>query len=354
MRIVVVELNKYHSETFPIYENLLPSFFNKGDLEWFYYQLPAPRNRRSTAYPYVRPIIGEWEYFLIRNLGFRIPVFARKVQHIVDSTGADVVVFNSIEPKRNQRVFEAVTASKKIALIHNAAAFSPHEKRGNEFFFVLSPIVYHHFRNTLPLDGYLLPFFKPYTIASHQRNGDKTIIGIQGLVNFVRRDYAFLIQVAGKLKEEGIETVLFNIIGSNNKKGGKKLRELIRVAGLESFFKLHEYLDDQAFFAEIEQCDVLMPLLGPEHEVYFKDKTTATFSHAVAYNKPMVLWRRNAEAWNLDGRTQYVYDDVDDCADILQHLTALPKKKERFEQWRNIQIDINRELLLSRRPLTSK
>lgn len=356
MKCVIIELNKYHTETFPIYENLLPAFFCTNDLECYYYHLPHRLHDLSRRYRNVVPVINAWQYFLIRNLGLRVSFFARKIQQIIDTVGADAVVFNSIEPERNQKVFEAVTAKMKIAVIHNPARFSLSRQK-NEYFFVLSELLYDRFKGKLPLDGYFLPFFRPRFSADSpvERLHNGIVIGVQGWINFKRRDYDFLIRVARRMKEEGTAHVVFNIIGSNNKKGGKRLREMIRSDCLDPFFRLHESLDDMAFFREIEACDLLMPLLGPAQKAYFQDKTTATFSHAVAYNKPMLLSRQNADAWGLDEGSQFIYDDDETCAGILKNMaaTALGRKRKQFEAWRSVQVENNRALLSALSPLHS-
>lgn len=345
MKVVVVELNKYHTETFPIYENLLPAFLQTESVECHYYCHADKAVELSGVYRYIAPIIGNFCYFVVRNLQLRTPFFRWKIQRIIDKLKADVVVFNSIEPERNLNVFKGVRAKRKIAIVHNPLALSLDAKNANEDYFVLSEIVYNKFRDELPLSGYMLPFFKPYPTEPKERGDGKIMIGVQGLVNFKRRDYDFLIELCKLLKEQKHEGVVFNIIGSNNKKGGKWLRELIAEFGLEEYFVLHESLDDAAFFSEVEACDLLMPLLGPKQRHYFEDKTTATFSHAAAYNKPMLLSRENAEAWGLDDLKQYIYEDVETCAAVLQHLYNLESHKAKFAQWTALRLKENLKLL---------
>jgi hypothetical protein len=344
MNVLVIELNKYHTEIFPIYENLLPFLFKPDVLRFHYYCLPGVQKELAEVYEHVECVISRPGYFLIQNLGLRIPVFRRKIQKLIHSLDADAVVLNSIEPHRNQKIFKGLTAERKIAVIHNPRKFAL-QKEKNEHYFVLSETVFEAFRERLPLDGFLLPFFKPYPTRGKVKMSSPVIIGIQGWVNFKRRDYGFLIEVCRKLKELKTEGVLINIIGANNHKDGKKLRDLIREHDLESYFRLHESLDDRSFYNEIEGCDLLMPLLGPDQKRYFSDKTTATLSHAAAYGKPMVISRENAKAWSLNEDAHYIYDDIQSCVDLLKDLKDLSGKTERFIAWRDEKIRKNREKL---------
>jgi len=345
MKVVVVELNKYHTETFPIYENLLPAFLHTASVECHYYCHADKAAELRGVYGRITAIVSGLGYFVLRNLQLRAPFFRWKIQRLVRQLGADVVVFNSIEPERNYRVFKGVEAKRKIAIVHNPATLPHTPKAPNEEYFVLSEIVYNKFKATLPLRGYMLPYFKPYPTAPEAPRGEGMMIGVQGLVNFNRRDYDFLIELCKLLQAKDAGGIIFNIIGSNNKKGGKRLREQIAAFGLERYFLLHETLDDAAFFGEVEKCDLLMTLLGPKQRHYFEDKTTATFSHAAAYNKPMLLSRENALAWGLDDTTQYCYDDLADCAEIVCRLGGLSVRKANFLAWREEELAKNRALL---------
>lgn len=346
MNLAVFELNRCHTETFPIYENYLPFFLGLKKANYFYFYLPRKRTVIQNLYKNVSPVINGEIYFLIRQLGLRVPVLRRKVQRLVDATDADVAIFNSIEPERVQRVFHAVRARKKIALIHNPEKLSL-TKDSCAHYFVLSKTVYEKYRQTLPLDGYLLPFFKPFSAESSPENTDRVVVGIQGRINFRRRDYDFLVAVARRLKERKVTTVQFNIIGTNNCKGGKRLRKMIRKFDLQQYFKLHKHLDDPMFYNEINRCDLLMPLLGPAQQSYLQDKTSATLSHAVAYNKPMILSEQNAEAWGVGGDTQFIYQELESCVHVLENVTGMVKKKRAFKAWRKRQIDKNRTFLVS-------
>ena len=352
MKILIVELNKYHTETFPIHSNLLPAFFGEDDIEFHYMCHEDNARQLNDVYENTAPVVSNFIYFLVKNTGLRPWYFKRKIQGTIDRIIADAVVFNSIEPERNRKVFNAVKAKRKIAVIHNPKRFSL-RKNDNEDFFVISKTVFEAFKDALPLSGYLLPFFKPYPSEPSVKNSGKTMIGIQGLIDFRRRDYNFLVKLAITLKKQGISNVLFNIIGANNKKGGKKLRDMIREDALSEYFRLHEKLVDKAFYSEIETCDLLMPLLGPLQESYLKEKTSATLSHAAAYSKPMLLSRSNAVAWELDEGNAFLYNDLESCAQLFKtdnpegvHCSDIIQKKQKnFTQWAAAEITKNTEML---------
>lgn len=350
MKLLVVELNQYHTETFPIYAPLLPSFLHTEEIELHFLCHAEKASELSSVYEDISPVISKAGYFIVRNLQLRSNYFRWKIQKIIDRLDIDVLVFNSIEPDRNQKVFKALQSPHKLAIVHNPAKLII-EKEPNESYFVLGESVYEHFKTSLPLDAYLLPFFKPFQTKAKSKADDCLMIGVQGLVDFRRRDYDFLIQLAKNLKMKEVTSVRFNIIGSNNKKGGARLRELIAQNDLGNYFILHEYLDDKTFFSEIEACDLLMTLLGEKQKHYFKDKTTATFSHAAAFNKPMLLSLDNAKAWSLDETTQYIYKDLASAAELLSSITDLPSRKAAFSDWRETKLEKNRALLSEKGPV---
>lgn len=349
MNALVVELNNYHTETFPVYEQLLPSFLGTDRINWHYLHMPEKSDDLSDVYLNLHCAVSRFGYFIIRNTGLRVPVFTWKINRLLSQLETDILVFNSIEPERNRDIFRTVKARVKIALIHNPERFNL-KRNENEYYFVLSRTVYETFRDSLPLSGYLLPYFKPYAIQEKERSPHVTTVGIQGWVNFKRRDYAFLIDQAKELKKNSVDSVRFNIIGANNSKGGKRLREMISENSLSDYFTLHEKLTDKEFYNEIAKCDILMPLLGREQEKYFRKKISSTLSHAAAYGKPLLLTSANAEAWDLPPDSCCTYTDLSSCTAILKAAEGLDQKKKSFETWKEEQIRKNREFLTAQKP----
>jgi hypothetical protein len=346
-KVLVFELNNYHTETFPVYENLLPSLLKSEGLDIRYFVVNEKVDELSKVYPRVKPIAGKCVSFLVRHLQLRIPYFRYAIQKIINREDADLVIFNSIEPKRNFQIFRALKARNKLALVHNPLneSYDNLQKESNEYFFVLSKIVYDKYSTKMPLDGYFLPFFKMYDLKKKVNDG-RIVVGVQGLLNYNKRDYSHLLAIATALREKNLNHVVFSIIGTLNKKDGARFLLSVEEAGLKDFFIFHPEMDDRTFAEKLSECDFLITLLTEKYAFYYRDKTSASFSHSAAYNIPLILTRENADAWHLDENVALIYESVDGLAEKFQGANVQNRTiQERYEQFIEKTKEVNRAFL---------
>ena len=313
-KVLVFELNNYHTETFPIYQNLLPALL--GDEVAIEYYVMGQRYADTAAiYDKVHQLCPTWLFPIIRHLQLRVPYFLYRINGIIRDKSPDLVVFNSVEPKRYYRVFKMITAPRKLGLVHNPKK-SMITKEANEQYFVLSRILFENFKKQLPLSGYLLPYFGQFKLPE-KAIGETVTIAVQGLISYKRRDYHFLLDVAKTMQERGIKGICFNIIGSRHIQDGPDFFKSVEAQGLAAYFHFYDELDDRAFAEEINASDCIMTLLHENQRQYYHDKTTASLSHAASYGKPLVLCRENAEAWNMDSADALIYDSVESFIDLM-------------------------------------
>jgi len=343
LRVLVFELNPYHTETFSIYSYYLPKIFNqKVDIKYFV--LPQKYNdlKEEVYKNDIFQIVSKNTYFFIKHFGLRKVFYTLKIKQLIKNLNPDLIIFNSVEPKGNFQIFKKINFKKKWGLIHNPLS---NDIENIASFFVLSKTLYEKYQSKYNLLGYMLPYFKEFDFQEKKFNQNKIIIGAQGIVKFSRKDFLFLIKLAKKLKEKNISNIKFNIIGSENKKDWIKLKKQILTEKLESFFILHKSLSDEKFFKEINDCDFLIALLHERQKIYFEDKISATLSHAAAYSKPLILWDQNAKAWEIDKEGAIVYKDLDDLVDKLQNMNY-DKMKEDFKKQIEEKIKRSLEYLL--------
>lgn len=328
-KVLVFELNNYHTETFPIYRHLLPSFLHDAvDIE--YYVVDERFDDTARAYDTVHRLSRDWFFFLIRHLQLRVPFFVSKINRIISRENPDLVVFNSIEPERNYRVFKKINAPKKVGLVHNPKK-SGITQGSDEFYFVLGRQLFENFRTSLPLDGYLLPYFRQFDLDASPKRDERLVIAVQGLISFKRRDYPFLVEAAKRLMARGIEDVVFDIIGNRNGKDGPALCDQVRQGNVEDYFRFYDRLDDRDFFQKINDADCILTLLHKEQERYYHDKTTASFSHAAAYGKVLIMSRENASAWGMDEGRAILYEGLDEFIEVLlQAREGIKKRQDLF------------------------
>ena len=168
------------------------------------------------------------------------------------------------------------------------------------------------------------------------------MIGIQGQVDFKRRDYNLVVEVSEKLKEGGIKNIKFNIIGTHNR---ETLRDIVSEKGLQSYFVFHESLDDRQFFEEVAKCDYLMPLLGEEQKSYYANKMTATYSHSAAYRIPMIIYSANAEAWGINHAQAVLYSDINSLFGVLKSLRDYADLQVKYAQLIDEKVARNKQFL---------
>lgn len=332
-KVFVFELNSYHTETFPIYRNLLPSLLH-DDVAVEYFVTEERYEDTLAAFNNVHLFCPRWLSPFIRHLQLRVPYFTHRINALIAEQKPDMVVFNSIEPERNYKVFKKIAGSKKLGLVHNPKK-SGIVRGENECYFVLSRLLYENFKEKLPLDGYLLPYFRQFVFPP-KKDDTRVLVAVQGIISFKRREYAFLIEAAKAMRQQGTANIVFNIIGSKTHKDGPEFFKMVRDAGLSDYFLFYDKLDDREFFEQIDASDCIMTLLHEKQQKYYHEKTTASLSHAAAYGKPLLLCRQNAEAWGMNDETALIYDDANTCirtiadkaslqAVTLRHIDAMDK-----------------------------
>ena len=236
----------------------------------------------------------------------------------------------------------------KFGLVHGFKKVL-HRKMERTYYFVLGEKVFQKHQNQ-NIDAYLLPFFPQFQSALENRPWPgEWVIGIQGNINFKRRNYTMLIETAAELKRRNILGISFNIIGGLNSRDAPRLAGMVRDNGVMEYFRFHRSLDDNEFFREIADSHYLMPLLGDAQEKYLThDTITSTYSHSAAYNKPLILSAQNAKIWDIDSRTALIYRDMHGLVDLIQDL---PKEEsyqelcESLNEWTQQRIEKNKRLL---------
>lgn len=152
------------------------------------------------------------------------------------------------------------------------------------------------------------PIFYPKreTVAIDKPKGQTWIV-IPGAVAYGRRDFDSLL-TSGIVYPKSIRFIL---LGNINCADGHAVLETIRHQGLESsFITFDGYVPDEVFYAYIEVCDYMMPLVHPDnprYTKYVKEKISGTYDLAIAYRKPM-LCPKEMERYEDFADTAIFYD----------------------------------------------
>lgn len=341
LKVIVFETNNYHTEVFPAYQYYLPHLLDTPiDITYYanYYQVKQMAVNKLGVKPYFNKVFS----FLISKLSLREFFVYRKVLRIVSSQKPCVVIFNSIDDAFSQKLFTKLNqlVPIKMGTVHNPLQFK-FKRNEDKLFFVLCETIYSNHYNTI--DGYFLPFLQPLKkISPSLPDSGSYLIGVQGQIDFERRDYDLLIAAAKKLKAQGAKNLKFNIIGTLNI---EKLQKKVVEGGFQELFVFHKRLDDQRFFEEIAKCDYLMPLLGRDQKVYFTSKMTASYSHSAAYGIPMIIYNENASAWGLTSEQAMIYSDLNELCEMLLNIEHHECLKLRFGEFVQLKLESNIKFL---------
>ncbi len=320
-KVLILEFNNFHTEVFPIYEEYLASLIGHKDLSIFYYSHPAKYKELKASVKNISRIYSPLKYWIASKTGLRSVYFKEILRRLMDEHNPDLIVFNSVGPDRVFDALKSIPDVKKVGIVHEFGEVDI-SYRDNCKYYVLGKNVYNTYKEK-GIDGYLLPFYKPFDVEKKQEKNDGWVIGIQGIIDFRRRDYAFLVRLAETFLKSGI-LIRFNVIGSLHQRDAKKLTNMIKAKGLDKLFILHDDLSDHEFFNELSGCDFLITLLSSEYSKYFNAKITASFSHSCAYKIPLIMSVDNAKAWGINGSCAVVYDS--EC-DIVEYFKALNDQK---------------------------
>jgi len=242
--VLVLELHPYHTHNLSIYSNLLPSLVYCNTLNIEYYVNPKVID--SLIYPekqHLHRLFPSvfWDKMLAKfRLRTAYIILLVKLLCLLKKT--DCVVLNTLESTADKRIFRSINTKLKIAVIHNPDVIDVKREK-NALYFCMNEYVFQGAKNSAPLDGYFLSYFRPMEF-NETVTSEVLTIGIPGGISFARRDYLFLIQLCLKLAEhENSERkIIFNLIGDINMKDGPEFRRLTEKNNIDKYFRFHEGL----------------------------------------------------------------------------------------------------------------
>jgi len=306
--------------------------------------LPKKLQELKKIYQNVHQVITPIKYFFIKKLKI-YSLLSKAVNKIIQDSFADVVVFNTAEPLRHYKIFRNINFDGiRIGIFHNPLYYDMSNKKEIPYFFVLGDFVYLYMKRKKEIDGYFLPYFTKFNKDFPKDTFLK--IAVQGWVNYERRDYDFLIDIAKELKKKNIQNIKFDIVGSIKTKGGKRLLDSINKNQLKHYFIIHNSLDDYEFFRCIKSSHFLFALLGKEQEQYFNHKLTGTLTQSASCAIPLILSYDNAKVWGFKEEFSLIYKTKEDL--IKKLTTALNdynQKVSDYKKYISHLITTNKEFL---------
>jgi len=313
-KIVICEFHHFHTEVFPVYEYYFSRLFPAQELQFVYYVIPDRNAEISKQYKSVKSIYKNTIYLFCAKTGLRSIYFKQRIKKMLRQENPDWIIFNSLDRGRTQAAFNAINSEKKIGIIHNPEYFKAQKTPG--YYFVLGKSLFHKYSLA---NGYFLPFIAAPTTP--KQNNSDFIISILGNIQFKRRNYPRLIDIASLFKQNSIDHIKFNIVGSSTHRDYPKLTKMIEDKALTDYFIFHHELDDEAFMQEVVNSKFIMPLLYSDKK-YLENKITASLSHAAANDIPLIITDHTASYWQFDETEAVIYKSDQDLIKQLMDMNT--------------------------------
>lgn len=334
LRCALLEYNSYHDEVLPTLVWLL----NRLDIRPDVYMVKRSARRRP---------FGAFEGLRYRSRSIErmrwlggLPFRLRRY---------DLLIVNSLEP---MAVLERVDREDTpvLAIVHNPHLTGP-EPAYQAFFakpsrraLVLGRQIAE--RGDLSLGP--LSWLAPVVLASTPARptpGAPTTFVVSGNVEYVRRNYASLLEAASALRAEGREFRV-RIVGRTYRPDGRAFREALRARGLTDRFELSSgEIDHPTYFGLVASSDFSLPLLDTTDErfrPYLESKLTASVPFALGLGVPLVAHAAVARAYDVAG-TGPTYEDGALPGAMRE---AVDTRPEQRVAWRE-SVDAKRAALLA-------
>lgn len=324
-KVLVIEVMDFHAEVFPVYSGLLPQVF-KDNLEFHYLVSPQRFFEMPDIGGTVHLLEPAWRRKLISKSGLRKPYYKRLLLNWVQKLQPDLVIFNTIETndQRFLPAIKAIAADLPCFITMHSAKHPIHAAlHGNPSIklFCLNRYNYDFLQGKYHVDGYFSCLYPAYpNLLPKSVNGRSWQVVIPGVIDFKRRDYLHLIELA-KQHPKSQETLLnFIVLGDINSKGGRLLLEKIQAANVVKYFTLLEHRPNDSEFAQrIADADLVLPLLATD-SYYTEGSISGSMGHSGAYRKPLMLQPEMAKHLQLQPEQCFIYSDAAEFYVKLQGL----------------------------------
>lgn len=156
----------------------------------------------------------------------------------------------------------------------------------------------------------IYPIYFPSTLTSIPKNSTGFRVVIPGQLELARRDYPTLINA---LKGHSLPSdfKLIFLGKSKHVQGSRaEVDAMLNEAGISAHAQLFdEFVDDQTFYSELRQADVILPLVHPgagHYDSYFRYQVTGSWNLAFGFQVPLLM-HRSFEGYPIFRETSLFY-----------------------------------------------
>lgn len=156
-------------------------------------------------------------------------------------------------------------------------------------------------------------------------NNDEVCLVVPGSIEYKRRDYEYLKEIANYKTDIKYKIVL---LGNATKGDGPTFIDWIKTSGLhDKFVYFNEFVSNEIFDFYMHRCDYLLALIEPGSkaaEDYINYKISGTFIQAVTYQKAMLCNAIFEEVADFDYNAIF-YSNTKELFDLIRQKATISK-----------------------------
>ncbi|MFA7625734.1 MAG: hypothetical protein WCZ17_01690 [Candidatus Kapaibacterium sp.] len=190
----------------------------------------------------------------------------------------------------------------------------------------------------------------PYNFDIHSRDDSIFKICIPGNVEYKRRDYLYLTELA---KSPNLNpNVVFEILGNSKHRYscGNDLKEKVKHCDSSDRFIFHDnFIEPYKFHKNVQSSDLIMPLLHPNveyYESYLTNQISGTYNLSFAYRIPMLISKPFDIVEDIRN-TAFFYDSIEECISQINRIVNNKHllRNEKFDDYISNKLNLDTQAI---------
>ena len=229
---------------------------------------------------------------------------AKQISAYLRDNGIDTLLINTYSGSLLKWLLPRLSGMNIISIVHDLRKFSKSIFRkylamNARRFWVLNDHLLHFAPRHwgLQFNAFYPIFFPAYPATSIPKPADEFWIGIPGQVEFKRKNFETLLSAELSRLHPSIKFVLLGP-AMHAYGDGQEIQKTFQKHGAKRFLMFEDFLHDRLFHHYIQNCDLLMPLVGGRNR-YLYNAVSGTFNLSFGYRIPMLVSRDATRIYDL-------------------------------------------------------
>jgi hypothetical protein len=242
----------------------------------------------------------------------------KKVIFNTASSRKEIILLTYLLSKKGVKCYGTIHNLKKLNHSFSQKLISQNIKKYfviNDFLLDVIPTK----DQTISFESYYPIFFPTHEIQKLKACKEDLWICIPGELDYKRRDYDLLIDVAQNINDGRVK---FIILGKANKTKEEVIQFFTRIEELklkENFILFDSFIENEKFHSFIANSDYIMSPVDIKTDSYLKYKITGAYNLAFSYRKPLLSHIKFKVISDLEENSIF-YNDKADLEKIINDL----------------------------------